>query len=97
MASTRAFNLPTRAFSLLTRGFKLVTREFEFLTRTYELVTRAFELVTRFLFFHNLLLFNMNKIQKTDLDIHLGEEKLEIKKFLKYVDSKLKWEKHTKY
>ena len=35
----------------------------------------------------------MNKIQKTDLDIHLGEEKLEIKKFLKYVDSKLKWEK----
>ena len=52
----------------------------------------------------NLILINtdlsdidMNRIQKTDLDIHLREQKLEIKKFLKcveiYIDSKLTWEK----
>ena len=52
----------------------------------------------------NLILINtdlsdidMNRIQKTDLDIHLREQKLEIKKFLKYVgiyiDSKLTREK----
>ena len=45
----------------------------------------------------NLLLFNMDNIQKTDLDIRLGNEKLEAKEYVKYlgsyIDSKLIWEK----
>ena len=45
----------------------------------------------------NLLFFNMNNIQKTDLDIRLGNEKLEVKEYAKYlgihIDSKLTWEK----
>ena len=39
----------------------------------------------------------MNNIQKIDLDIRLGNEKLEVKQYAKYlgiyVDSKLTWEK----
>ena len=41
----------------------------------------------------------MNRIQKRDLDIHLGEEKLEIKEFVKcvgiYINSELTRGKHT--
>ena len=46
-----------------------------------------------------LIFCNMNRIQKRDLDIHLGEEKLEIKEFVKcvgiYIDSELTRGKHT--
>ena len=42
---------------------------------------------------YNLLFFNMNNIQKTDLDIRLGNERLEVKEYAKYlgiyIDSKL--------
>ena len=45
----------------------------------------------------NLLFFNVSNIQKTDLDIRLGNEKLEVKQYAKYlglhIDSKLTWEK----
>ena len=45
----------------------------------------------------NLLFFNMNNIQKTYLDIQLGNKKLEAKEYAKYleihIDSKLTWEK----
>ena len=45
----------------------------------------------------NFLFSNTNNIQKTDLDIQLGNEKLEVKEYAKYLriyfDSKLTWEK----
>ena len=45
----------------------------------------------------NLLFFNMNNIHKTDLDIRLRNEKLEVKEYAKYlgihIDSKFTWEK----
>ena len=45
----------------------------------------------------NPLFFDMNNIEKPDLDIPTGNEKLEVKEFTKYIgiyiDSKLSWEK----
>ena len=45
----------------------------------------------------DLLFFNMNNIQKADLDIRLGNKSLEVKEYAKYlgiyIDSKVTWKK----